>query len=295
MTKRDLVAFLSGAGGFECPKGLTCRPADAVTAVFDTQTRGFLKRVNRKAVLGNMVRRQAVLEQLMACGTVLPVLPGTRLAPESTGIMGAANAPLLARLVEELAHQVQFQIKVYWPRDLAAARFGWTGQIAAAQGAAKLAEQITGRLSEVTTDLIELPRAEEMLLNVAVLLPATDEARLDTTLEEIDAVWPDGFAIRQVGPSPAVSFGSIGLRSVEPDAVRSARRMLGISQGADLANLAEARRSALIAAGPEAREGLKAAADILEAATRCGRDHFHHAFVWREGQSAQADDRLKVA
>ncbi|MEO0634192.1 MAG: GvpL/GvpF family gas vesicle protein, partial [Pseudomonadota bacterium] len=268
MSMRDLVALVADAKNLPRLDGLNYVSAGDMTAVFETGAWRMLQRVSRKAVLNGMVRRQSVLERLMPLGTVLPVLPGTRLDPDSMDTTWAANAPVLAALSDRLSGQIQYQIEVHWPSDKAAIRFGWTGKGARDHGAADLAARVTARLYEAVGELVELPRTDDMLLNTAILMPRQDEMHLDAALEEIDALWPDGFRIRQVGPSPAVSFGSLGFRSIQPGAVRAARRALDLSQDADLEALTAARRTALMEASPEVRADLKEAAAVLEAAVR---------------------------
>lgn len=291
--RRDLIAILSGGGA--APGGFRCRQHAGFTAVFGSGCQALWKRTNRRAILNGAVQRQRDLETLMQHGTVLPVLPGTRLEPERTDLLILANAGHLADLAGTLRDRIQFQVSVTWSRRDAPARFGWHDDASVERGANGLARRLADALDEVVEERIELPRQPDMLLNAAVLLRAVDEERLDAALEKADAIWPEGLSIRQVGPSPAVSFASLGLREIAPAAVRAARAALSLAPDADAGTIRAARRRALMAAPPETRPAIMEAARLAEAACRVGRDRFPQAYTWREGLAAVDDDRRKVA
>jgi len=293
MGRRDLIAILSGGG--PAPGGFRCAEREGFTAVFGSGHQALWKRTNRRAILNGAVQRQRDLEALMRHGTVLPVLPGTRLEPGRTDLLIRANSRHLADLAEALKDRVQFQVSVTWSRRDAPARFGWHDDASVECGANGLARRLADALDEVVEERIGLPRQPDMLLNAAVLLRADDERRLDAALERADAIWPEGLSIRQVGPSPAVSFASLGIREVAPVAVQAARTALALAPGAEASAIQAARRRALMAAPPETRPAILEAARIVRAAREIGEDRFPQVYTWREGLAAIDDDRRKVA
>ena len=293
MTQLDLLALLPGDG--PCPDDLLMVSAGQYRVVLAKARRLNWRDRTRKAALRGLVDRQRDFERLMTCGTVLPVLPGTQIAASAVPVLVAANEPLLDRLARQLAGRVQFQITIHWPDDAAAAYFGWPDDVAATRGAAALRARVFATVADASEDQTELPSAPGVFFNSVVLVPNDAVARLDVALEDIDAIWPDGFRIRCVGPSPAVSFASLGMHKITPKAVQAARAALALPPGATGEAIAAARRRVLMSSKPDLRPALTTAADLLEASTRAGTDTFGHLYTWSEGRASISDDARNVA
>lgn len=283
MTRKQLAAILPGAVSGDLPKGASVVSAGGFSAVLMPVPRQLGR--GRRALLIHARQRQELLESLMAHAPVLPALTGTILPEKDVPRMLLANGPVLTRLAADLAGKVQYQVQVAWDAAAAPARFGADVGIAALR--ARLAGQCADLLHPVCDDLLPLPVQADVIFNAALLLGEAAMADLDCAVEAVDAIWSDGFAIRQIGPSPAVSFCSLGLRSVAPRAIRAARVALGLDGALDPAAIRTARRRCLMAADEGAREPIKAAAELLDCVTACPEAEagFHKLFTWSEGRA----------
>jgi hypothetical protein len=179
---------------------------------------------------------------------------------------------------------VQFQVTVRWMADRAPAAFGVQDQTALAAG---LRARIADRLAATGAETVGLPVAADVLSNTAVLITRAQEAAFDAAVEDVDAIWTEGFAIRVIGPLPAVSFASLAIERVERNAIRAAQAAFGLTAAFDAAELKAARRTILMGAEPGRREALGRQAEILACAARLGRARgpVHVARIWSEGMS----------
>ena len=289
MRTKELLAILAGDVPGALPDRLSMVRAGGLTAVFAPAA--LWAGTGRKARLRAAVRRQEQLEALMPFGTVIPLLPGTRITPGAAAAMLAANAPFFDRLAARLDGLAQFQVTVAWPEARALDHFrSGTGPFAAAASVADLARDLAGMiraaLSGVAGEMTELPVSGDVFFNAALLVPSSGVAALDRALERIDALWPDGFRIRQVGPSPAVSFASVTLKRIPAGGIAAAHALFGLPPSASAEEIRDRRRVLLKAAAPEAREALRSAAEVLLARTLVpGASELHLAAAWGEGKA----------
>ena len=300
MTRMELVAILPGAGPPEGHAG--CRIVEAGNHAAVLRAAPLLRPVGRRAALAAAADQARLLEGLMAFGTVLPVLPGQRLREAEVPDLLAANRPTLERLAQRLVGRVQYQVTVRWAADRALARFSRSVETGPAEAAtADLACDLRGRieaeLDVLGAEILALPVAGEVIANHALLVDRAAEAALDAAIERIDAIWSEGFAIRVVGPYPAVSFASLAFDRVGAAAVRAAQAALALDPHFTPGALRLARRRAMIAAPPEAVETLRWQAEVLACAERLGRGQgpVHVARIWSEGMSAGAARQAEAA
>lgn len=295
MKKPDLIALLHGEQNPTVPNGCKTVAYGSFVAVFSTVPSLLQKTPRRRSIVKRLVERQKILECLAAQSTTLAFLPGTQLEPKHMGPMVDANATLLSALVKRYQGKSQFQISVAWNEQAAAQRFGWTNEAEAEQWKHSFMAQAREAIDAVATDLIELPRQEDMLLNAAVLVRAQDQTELDKAVQSIDSVWSEGFAIRQIGPSPAISFCSLRLRDVSAKQTAEARVALKLTDNASADAIDAARRQALMQKPPEQHEKIKEYAAICHAANQARQDRFPQLLVWSEGRATGSLDIKRVA
>jgi len=118
-----------------------------------------------------------------------------------------------------------------------------------------------------------------------VLIKTTETLALDRAVEDIDAIWTEGLRVRQIGPSPAVSFCSLGWRRTTRKQARAAEALLGVDTNPDPEVIAAARKTRLKACPPEARTAIKDAAHLLTCMARASAPT-PVAYRWREGTAA---------
>lgn len=256
-------------------------------------------RLGRRAALKIAARRQSWLEMLLPTGTVLPALAGTRLHRDELPALLGANATALEAEADALAGRVQYQITIRC--DLARARTAiryplLSGATSDSAWKTCFATLVADRLATLP-DVVQtaLPTPDDVAVNVAVLLPARAGGALDKVLETIDALWPEGLSIRQIGPSPGVSFASIGLHRVESGDLSAAARVLDVAAGASAGEIRAARQTAL--RRPDAKvDMIRSAATLLtQAQALPAPGPFPQLHVWAEGQAQNATMRAAVA
>ncbi len=295
MKTYDLIALLKAPPGGVSTEGLDIVSHAGFSAVLCPMSSGPFWKLGRKRLLDGSVRRQQIIENLMQYGPVVPVLPGTKITLRDVPGMIASNLALLDRLHGDLDGCVQFQVTVEWNEDGAAERFGFDTFEARRETARDLSTQCADLLDRVALERLEMPIAGAAISNNAVLIEAARESDLDTAVEAIDSIWSEGLRIRQVGPSPAVSFASVGLRRADRADIDAALKNFGLSQVPDPERLRPLRREALRNAAEAERARIKRNAEILVAAYDSGsaKGPLHLAFVWREGRSNATDISLK--
>jgi hypothetical protein len=281
----ELVALVSGGGPPDPVPGFQL--AGAADCVALLSSRGRLPALRRADVVTAAAARARALEALLPHGTVIPALPGQRLDAREATAFVTANRPLIEALVARLSGRVQFQVIVRWTAERAAGVFA-TPDLAAL--AASLRARIATRLAATGGETVALPVAGDVLSNTAILIPRAVEAELDGAVEEIDSIWSEGFAIRVVGPLPAVSFASLSIARVDDAEVRRAMSAYGLRTGFTADDLRAARRVVLMGAGPERQETLVRQAELLGCVARLGavQGPVAVARVWSEGMSAPA-------
>ncbi|MEO1153345.1 MAG: GvpL/GvpF family gas vesicle protein [Pseudomonadota bacterium] len=253
------------------------------------------------ARFGQALRRQRVqeaprrlrqLEDLMALGPVLPAIPGASVPVEILGDLCAANAITLQRLCARATGKVQYQITVSWTaadvldrfRDTAEIAPLFAGSVVTAEAMARAVTRLATRLSlrilselePIGAEIVELPTEDGMVCNLVLLIDAGRIPALETAVEAVDAIWPEGFRIQQIGPAPATSFCAFRVRRYGPRSLARARRALDVAPGCTAQDIAHARRTCLRQADASV-EGIRTAAEVLtaQARLRTAPDHVY--------------------
>ncbi len=187
-------------------------------------------------------RHQAVIEQIMLAGPVMPARFGTLFSSlDELGKFLAANTPAIVQFLKYTAGRDEWAVKGYLRRALAeaqtAARLQATdgGPAGVSPGAAYLREQrlqitakraLTEWLAETSATLVKkldalavescqrrllsqdaLEADGEMVLNWAFLVPRTALADFQAQIEQVDQQHrPDGLTFVVSGPWPPYSF-----------------------------------------------------------------------------------------
>jgi hypothetical protein len=232
----------------------------------------------------------------MRAGTVLPALPGTKIAPDALEAMIVCNNDLLNNLAERLVGRVQYQVilrcdlhEAY--RVLAAQPGPFHGLSTPESLQTALADCVLNRLAALPgAEVTALPVTDDVVANFTLLLPEERVMTLDQAIEEIDAIWSEGFTLRQVGPSPAVSFASLGLKPVSLSTLNNALNCLGLDEGANLDTIRHARREALKQPGAAADQIREAAEVLVMASALDSPGPFHRVYVWAEGQTSSGTE-----
>lgn len=307
MSTYELIAVLDGCGeNASAPDDLTLIRKGRFTAVLASETRRrFAMPKNRQQALQGAATRQAHLERCMPLGTALPIRPNFLFSTENIDTLIAANEDIFAKVSKRLRNAVQYQVTVSWKAAEVLQHFRNTPEIkplfereiiaaedlqqAIAKLAARLEAFMWQELRVVAKELLALPIAEGVLLNSAVLLAEADTFDLDKAVERIDALWPEGFSIRQIGPAPGSSFALLDPIWKSADQVREAHITLGVAPGVCADLLAEARRLALMQPGCDVGH-IREAAQMVQAATRLNKsdEGFYLCAVRSDDQSADA-------
>lgn len=297
MKRSDLIALLSVSNLPSEPDGVTVVRTEQYAAILSSAG---LPALGRRRVLRGAAERARLLEALLPYGTVIPVLPGLRIRADEIPGLVAANRPLIDWLAGRLFGRVQYQVTVQWRRAEALAHFVKQASDRAG-GLDQLADALRANISarlEPLGEAIALPVAGDVLSNTALLIDADSEPALDRAVESIDALWSEGFAIRMVGPYPGVSFASLAFRRIERRTLEAAQAALGVTLLAGHEELRAARRSALMAAAPKERDGLRRQADLIEAGLRLPQDAggpLYFGRVWSEDRAAVDPSEVDAA
>lgn len=287
MMSQELIAIMLG-----CIEPVPDLPmqfvtAQGYTALLDKRPAPLIKLpLSRTDVLRSAAERQAWLECCMPYGTILPVCPNSFLTQADVPLMIAANRPLLDQLTLRLTGKEQFQITVSWDAPQVLDRFrdapelaplfaaGKTSADALQRGvtalSTRLRDDILDTLGNCAAEMLTLPPGQDMLANVVVLQQADKLPALDHALAQIDAIWTEGFRIKQIGPAPAASFASIALQRVSQKDLTDAARLLGCNLDDTADKIAQARQQALKDTPARAAD-IKESADVLDAMARHGK------------------------
>lgn len=307
MRQHDLIAVLDGTHHAAPMQEMLMVPQDGLTAVLCATPRpAFRMPKSRRDVLSSAAQFLRLQESCLPLGTVLPAEANASLCVEGTSRFLQANQPVLSRLMQRFSGQVQVQVTVRWDESSVLVHFRDTPEIAPlftatkptpqmltqaiGQLAQRLSAQIDDLLSPVATEMSPLPIAPGVLWNGVVLVAGHSLDALSSAVEAIDAIWTEGFQIRQIGPAPIASFALIGVEQVSGTRATDALRRFG---------LATARRTSLMAAVADARarEEIRVEAIVAEAAARLS--HPEHGFallrVRNDGSSAVGPARQEVA
>jgi hypothetical protein len=238
---------------------LTFLTEGEIVAVLASLPRPPLRLFTRRSGLKDLVRMQRILEAILPHGPLLAARPGTRADDER-----ALRSLLITehdRLVEALrlfGQDVQFQVTVLWDSGAVLTRAASDPDLrsdvaAAARGSADasarmrahvraLRDGLQTRLQDLIAPAVQgvvmLPLdGEDMVANMTVRIRRDGEAALEAALQPLDALLPGNSRIKLVGPLPALSFAAVHIEHADRDNIAEARRLLGVSANATLAEL----------------------------------------------------------
>lgn len=282
------------------------RLGDHAAVLVTERPKPFLGRVLRRHKIAGVARRMQQLESLMALGPVLPALPGTRLSPDEAYDFLSVNAQLIDTGLDRVSGSSQFQVKVDWREDRVLQHFRGAPELAplfaskdvsSAQlhtAVGQLASRLRGRVSEtlsrIALELAELPRDGTLIANFVLLAQDTDYHALDAALGEVDAIWPDGLRIQQIGPAPALSFYAVRVERFEQAQIGEALRLLNLTTAASADEVRCARQNALRAGKPA--DEIRKAAQLVAAHANVpsGAGRLHLAELYADAQPCQATE-----
>jgi hypothetical protein len=288
MSKWDCIAIMPDLRDFTVASEFRTCHAEGLSAVLAPAPRGMI--LTRRQVVRSAAGRQARLEALMAHGTILPVMPGRSMTEVVAHSMLKANAALFSGRLAALHGRVQFQVTLEIAQNAEpprAARSLIPGGADQEDIGPAVARHLEASLSAIADDIRVLPRAGAIVCNLVVLLDVARVAELDGTLAGFDALWPDGFRFRLIGPSPAVSFASVALQPVEHADLVAARRLLEVAEGASSDVIAAARTRALRKGSGVSPDLIREAAAMLRCAHAAGlvKHPILRARIWSEGMA----------
>lgn len=312
----DLIAVLDGTHADAPIAGVQMVATAGLTAVLGTVPRPLMRLPQSRAnQLQATAARLALQEACMTRATLLPVRQDRCLTRAGASAFLLANQPVLKNLMQRFKGLAQVQVTVSWNAPGVLQRFSHEVELAPifARGSATsadLAEAISrlatrlggiiaGILAKVAVDMAPLPLTEDVLWNGALLVPLAALPALDHAVEAVDAIWSDGLRIRQIGPAPVASFALLEVDPVSPGQVAAALAQLGLHGLPAPRDLAAVRRQHLMAvpAGPQDREAIRLAAQIVEAAARLPEPGMPLTLcrIWAEGQAISSAPAREVA
>lgn len=273
MRGRHCLAFLADAIAIPDLRGGSSVVENDVIALFDDRAPRL--RLSRKTVLRAASDRMARLEALMESGTVLPTLSDVCLTTEQARTAIRANREVLEQARNHLRGSVQFQLFIRWDDDAALRHFrAEPGALGRSDDADDLRRRFRHRvdtlLEDAGADILALPSEDTTVVNLALLVERQNQVGLEAAVEDIDRMWPEGLAIRLVGPSPGVSFASLSLRWIGVAEVEAALGLLTLKAGATHEEIRAKRRAALIEDKSANGAAIAAAADLLARAAAAG-------------------------
>ena len=305
MKEFDLIAVIAGQHPMPPLPDLQMVPHGGMTAVMTTAPRPVLRLPqSRRQTLVEAATRLAWQEACMPLGTVLPARQDSPLTLDAAVDFLTANHPFLTHLMQRFKGLAQVQVTVSWTESGVLTRFRDAPELATvfaataiqpealASAVQNLANRLAGGIGQglaaVSVETAALPLAPAMLWNGAVLVPLAQMDALNSAVEAVDAIWPEGLQIRQIGPAPAGSFATLALERVSQRQIATAMAAFGLASLAEVDQLAARRRDRLMTTTEaDQRDGLRRQADLVAAAARLPMAKgFSWAGVWAEGLSA---------
>lgn len=257
----EMIAILPGKpSGAALPEGLIEVVGETARAIL-APAPGWQRLLSGGAKQA-AIRHHARLEALLTCGPVLPFRIGVACSRAEAALVLELESPLIARLAAEIGARRHYQLTLDWEEARVLEHFRASPELAplftgppvtpealrdAVSALAKrLRDVAQGMLRPALCDPLEQPRGPGSLLNLVFLIAPGEEAPLEAALESIDALWPEGFRLRLVGPSAPISHALLDLDRADASALQAAARCLDLPlDGLDAARIALAHRHAL--------------------------------------------------
>jgi hypothetical protein len=206
-----------------------------------------------------LAQHQQATEQIMQqTATLLPVKFGTMLRSADVEKLLMQSKVDLEQALEHVDEQVELEVLVMWDPQLVFAKFAQHPQIAELRALAEgrspeevqqlqmavgvLVKQLldaqrefyTGKtraaLSDLATDVeSNAIMNDQVVANLAFLLPKSRQAEFDLRVEALDAELGGELLFKVVGPLPPYSFSTVEIEHILPDDVVWASSQLGIT------------------------------------------------------------------
>jgi Gas vesicle synthesis protein GvpL/GvpF/DnaJ domain len=254
-------ATIAGVNGIT--DRITMTRGNWFSAVVGGSPGGSLKGRSRDELGRLLVAHQAVVEQLMNAGPVLPVKFGTQ-APDEIRVHKALEQGrlLFETAFVKLEFCTQLVIVVTWDLDAVFAdiaaqepiarlkaclagnegmtpadreALGKSVKDALEQRRAAVARSLLNGLRAVAVDLIINPiAADRTVLDVALLVKTDAGPAVERCLEMLDAEHDGRLRFRCIGPMPPASFATVLIDFIESDEIERASRILHVDVGADI-------------------------------------------------------------
>lgn len=236
----------------------------------------------KEEIIRCLLAHQAVVERIMREHAVLPVKFGTVLATSdevrdllSQGrqrfvdalawIQGKVEMEVAAtwdlkRVLAGIAQQEEIvQLRRYIAQRPAAEARAW--QIQAGKRVKEILDarrdayrdQVLESLKDITLDV--QPNAlvaDEMVINVAFLVPKEHRESFDQRVQELDETFGGEIDFRIIGPLPPYSFSTVEVTRPDAQRIEEARRLLGLGEWASEAELKQASRRLAAQSHPDA-------------------------------------------
>lgn len=249
---------------------------------------------------------QQVSERVMPLvSSLLPVKFGTLLKTEEVQALLERHHTALQPALDTLTDKVEVEVVMTWELEKVFAQIAQAPQISQlrAEMATKspaeaqalqikagqvvqstleayrdtLQKQIVSSLSTVADDVeINPTHNEQVVANVAFLLPAEKQAAFDAQVELLDAQLEGQYNFKIVGPLPAYSFNTVEILKIAPTEIAEARTLLQIGESftADELRTAYHRQSPLVhpdlaTDDPQAEERFAALQDAYQLLQLC--------------------------
>ena len=309
----ELIGFCAGNPGDDGIEPVRLCPAGDWTACLIDSPR-WRRAVLKRIALRRAVHRQEALEALLEFGAVVPVAPGALVRPDELPQIAAANGDTLTKAFGACAGRVQYEVEVGWAEDKVLTAFRHAPEIAPLFRAAsvdpediakrvealrtRLAEEIGALLTPVASETVTLSRRSGTVARFALLISRTAHAAFEKAVEAVDALWTEGFRVRQIGPAPAAAFGTLLFRRPSREELPKAAARLGLPNTWKGEDLRLARRRALLAAqAPDAAQEVREAYRLLAGWDAVGRPSTPPPVLdlWREGQAIPKPAQEAVA
>ena len=250
-------------------------------------------RIAPEKTLQYLAQHQRVLEQVMRDSPVIPLKFGTY-ADDDGQILRIIRqgGREFAAALEEFGPKVEVDLSACWT-DLTSVLTEIAGDAAIAAAKAQLADrpatmqqragvgrlvkkllderrdQVASRLEAalraVCAKVIVNPAKDDTtILNAAVLIGRTEQARLESVLDQLDHSHQGRLHIRCIGPLPAYSFAMAEIQLLDADALNAARQALQLGQSASLAEIKAAHRRLLQELHPDRNSDDQAAGRLQD-------------------------------
>ena len=288
---------------------------------------------SKRELVESLLQHQRMVEKSMrAHRAVLPFRFGTNLPTrDDVQTFLVENAAKLKELLAAFQERTELEIAATWDLQRVLASVGQEAEIveakrAAVQHGAVTAEdrvhvgslvrshlerrrqiycaQVLERLSDVVESVVRNELlSDELVLNLACLVPASHQANLERQIRELDEHWRGDLSFRLIGPLPPYSFCTLEVRRVPVEELERACCLLDLkdcvtSEDAHRAYRKAAARIRISAASaPDDREALMKRirrAEALILGYCQARGAFTRSELKQETPSGTASDVLLV-